>query len=338
MNNVINKLLLAEDKFMPEIHLRQPQFTYSACGPFTRHEERIQKFKETGDTNYIYKNELDKACFVHDAAYSDSKDLTKRTIADKILKNRAFDIAKDPKYDGYQRGLASMVYNIFYSKVSGSGARLTPENEQLANELHKPIIRKFEKRKVYSTFKDNIWGVDLADMQLLSKYNKGIRFLLCVIDIFSKYDWVVPLKDKKGISIVKPFQSNLKQSNRKLNKIWVDKGSEFYNAYFKKWLRDNDIVMYSTHNEGKSVVAERFIRTLKGETYKHMTLISKNVYIDKLDDIVDKYNNTYHNTIKMKPIDVKDNTSINTNKEINNKDPKFKVGDHVRISKYKKHF
>ena len=338
MNNVINKLLLAEDKFMPEIHLRQPQFTYSACGPFTRHEERIQKFKETGDTNYIYKNELDKACFVHDAAYSDSKDLTKRTIADKILKNRAFDIAKDPKYDGYQRGLASMVYNIFDSKVSGSGARLTPENEQLANELHKPIIRKFEKRKVYSTFKDNIWGVDLADMQLLSKYNKGIRFLLCVIDIFSKYDWVVPLKDKKGISIVKPFQSNLKQSNRKPNKIWVDKGSEFYNAYFKKWLRDNDIVMYSTHNEGKSVVAERFIRTLKGETYKHMTLISKNVYIDKLDDIVDKYNNTYHNTIKMKPIDVKDNTSINTNKEINNKDPKFKVGDHVTISKYKKHF
>ena len=198
MNNVINKLLLAEDKFMPEIHLRQPQFTYSACGPFTRHEERIQKFKETGDTNYIYKNELDKACFVHDAAYSDSKDLTKRTIADKILKNRAFDIAKDPKYDGYQRGLASMVYNIFDSKVSGSGARLTPENEQLTNELHKPIIRKFEKRKVYSTFKDNIWGVDLADMQLLSKYNKGIRFLLCVIDIFSKYDWVVPLKDKKG--------------------------------------------------------------------------------------------------------------------------------------------
>ena len=102
---------------MPEIHLRQPQLTYSACGPFTKHEQRIQKFKETGDTNYIYKNELDKACFVHDAAYSDSKDLTKRTVADKILKNKAFDIAKDPKYDGYQRGLASMVYKFFDSKV-----------------------------------------------------------------------------------------------------------------------------------------------------------------------------------------------------------------------------
>ena len=350
MNNTINKLSLAGDKFMPEIYLKQPQFTYSACGPFTKQEQRIQKFKETGDTNYIYKNELDKACFVHDAAYSDSKDLIKRTAADKILKHKAFDIAKEPKYDGYQRGLASMVYIFFDSKVASpdkkserSGAKhvntkLIPQNEQLADELHKPIIRIFKKGKVYSAFKDNIWGVDLADMQLLSKYNKGIRFLLCVIDIFSKYAWVVLLKDKKGISIVKAFQSILKQSNRKPNKMWLDKGSEFYNAYFKKWLRDNDIVMYSTHNEGKSVVAERFIRTLKSKIYKYMTSVSKNVYIDKLDDLVDEYNNTYHTTIKMKPADVKDNTYINADKEINNKDLKFKVGDNVRISKYKNIF
>ena len=176
-------------------------------------------------------------------------------------------------------------------------------------------------------------------MQLLSKYNKGIRFLLCVIDIFSKYAWVVPLKDKEGISIVKAFQSILKQSNRKPNKIWVDKGSGFYNAYFKKWLRDNDLVMYSTHNEGKSVVAERFIRTLKSKIYKYMTSISKNVYSNKLDDIVNEYNNTYHTTIKVKPIDVKDiNTYINTSKNNNYKDPKFKVGDRVRISKYKNIF
>ena len=308
MNNTINKLLLAGDKFMPEIHLRQPQITYSACGPFTKHEQRIQKFKEIGDTNYIYKNKLDKACFVHDAAYSDTKDLTKRTVADKILKNKAFDIAKDLKHDGYQRGLASIVYKFFDLKVAspdkksvGSGAKLIRQNEQLADELHKPIIRKFKKRKVYSAFKDIIWGADLADMQLLSKYNKGIRFLLCVIDIFSKYAWVVPLKDKKGISIVKAFQSILKQSNKKPNKIWVDKGSEFYNAYFKKWLRDNNITMYSTHNEGKSVVAERFTRTLKSKIYKYITSTSKNVYIDKLDDIVDEYNKTCHTTIKMKP-------------------------------------
>ena len=236
-----------------------------------------------------------------------------------------------------------MVYIFFDKKSVGSGARhintkITPQNQQLAEELHKTIIRKFEKRKVHASFKDNIWGAELADMQLLSKYNKGIRFLLCVIDIFSKYAWVVPLKDKKGISIVKAFQSVLKQSNRKANKIWVDKGSEFYNAYFKKWLQDNDIVMYSTHKEEKSVVAERFIRTLKSKIYKYITSISKNVYINKLDDIVNEYNNTYHTTIKTKPIDVKNNTYINSSKKINYKDPKFKVGDRVRISKYKNIF
>ena len=161
MNNIINKFLLAGDKFMPEMHLRQPQFTYSACGPFTKHKKRIQKFKETDDTNYIYKNELDKACFAHDVAYSDSKDLTKNTVPDKILKNRAFNIAKDPKYDGYQRRLASMVYKFFDKKSKGSGAKhgntkLAPQNQQLAGEFHKPNIRKFEKRKVHAAFKDNI--------------------------------------------------------------------------------------------------------------------------------------------------------------------------------------
>ena len=343
MNKIINKFLLAGDKFMPEMHLRQPQFTYSTCGPFTKHKQRIQQFKETGDTTYIYKNELDKACFAHDAAYSDSKDLTKRTVANKILRNRAFNIAEDQKYDGYQRGLASMVYKFFDKKSKGSGAKhvnikFTPQNQQLADKLHKPIIRKFEKRKVRAVFKDNIWGADLAEMQLLNKYNKGIRFLLCFIDIFSKYAWVAPLKDTKGVSIATAFQSILKQSNRKPNKVWVDKGSEFYNASFKKWLQDNDIVMYSTHNEGISVVAESFIRTLKSKIYKHMTSISKNVYIDKSDDIVNEYNNAYHTTIKMKPMDVKDNTYINTNKETNDKDPKFKVGDRVKISKYKNIF
>ena len=191
---------------------------------------------------------------------------------------------------------------------------------------------------MYSSFRDSIWGVDLADMQLLSKFNNGFRFLLCVIDIFSKYNWIVPLKDKKGISIVNAFQKTLKESNRKPSKIWVDKGSEFYNNYFKKWLRDNNIEMYSTHNEGKSVIAERFIKTLKNKIHKYMTSIPKNVYIDKLGDIVKKYNNTYNKSIKMKPADVKDNTYIGFKKEVNDKNPKFKVVDRVRISKNKNIF
>ena len=175
-------------------------------------------------------------------------------------------------------------------------------------------------------------------MQLTSKFNKRFRFLLCVIGIYSKYVWVTPLKDKKGVSIVNAFQSILNKSNRKPNKIWVDKGSEFYNRLMKSWLEKDDIEMYLTHNEGKSVVTERFTRTIKNKIYKHMTSISKNVYIDKVDDIVNEYNNTKHRTTKMKPIDVKDNTYIDFGKEANNNDPKFKVGDHVRISKYKNIF
>ena len=175
-------------------------------------------------------------------------------------------------------------------------------------------------------------------MQLITKFNKGFRFLLYIFDIFGKCASVVPYKRKKGVSIVNAFQKILDDSTRKPNKAWVDKRSEFYNSSVKKWLKDNDIEMYSIHNEGKSVVAERFIRTLKNKIYKYMTAISKNVYIDKLDDIVNEYNNTYHRTIKMKPVDVKDNTYINFEKEVNNKDPKFKIGDHFRISKYKNIF
>ena len=246
---------------------------------------------------------------------------------------------KNPKYDGYQRGLASMVYK-FFDKTSAKGSGISNrENSELANELHQPIIRKFKKRKVYSSFKDNIWGVDLADMQLISKYNKGIRYLLCVLDLFSKYAFVVPLKDKKGSSIVDAFQSILNKSKRKPNKIWVDQGSEFYNNNFKKWLKDNDIAMYSTYNEGKSsVVAERFIKTLKNKIYKHMTSISENVYFDVLDGMVKKYNNTYLSTLKMKPINVKDNNFTEYIEESYKKSPKFKIGDHVRISKYKNIF
>ena len=121
MNEIVNKFSLAGDKFMPEMHLKQPVFTYSACGPFTKSKGRIQKFKETGDTKYIHRNELDKACFQHDMAYGDFKDLARRTASDKVLRDKAFNIAKNPKYDGYQRGLASMVYKFFHEKTSASG-------------------------------------------------------------------------------------------------------------------------------------------------------------------------------------------------------------------------
>ena len=241
-----------------------------------------------------------------------------------------------------------MVYKLFDKKSVGSGVKKLKDTAKpsflernyliLADELHKPVIKKFNKRKVYSQFKDNIWGVDLADMQSLSRKNKGIKYLLCVIDLYSKYAFVIPLKDKKGISIVNAFDKIIKQSNRKPNKIWVDQGSEFYNNNFKKWLSDNNIIMYSAYNEGKSVVAERFIRTLKNKLYKHMTATGKNVYYDVLDDVVSKYNNTKYSTIKMKPTDVGNNNKIVYIDEHNEKHSRFKVGDRVRISKFKNIF
>ena len=127
----------------------------------------------------------------------------------------------------------------------------------------KQLLENLKKRKVYSYLRDNIWGVDLPDMQSLSKYNKGIKYLLCAIDLFSKYAWVVPIKDKKGTSIVNAFKKII--SKRKPNKIWVYQGSEFYNNTFKDFLKISNIEMYSTCNEGKSVAAERFIRTLKNK-------------------------------------------------------------------------
>ena len=266
----------------------------------------------------------------HDSAYADNKDLINRTKSDNVLRDKAYNIASNPEYDGYQRGLASMLYEFFDKKSMGKGtvkstakstakpSSLERSSLKLADELHKPIIKKFNKRKVYSQFKDNMWGVDLADMQSLSKKNKGIKYLLCAIDLYSKYAFVIPLKDKKGISIANAFDKIIKQANRKPNKIWVDQGSEFYNRDFKKWLSSNDIIMYST-----TVIC------------KHMTATGKNVYYDVLDDIVSKFNNTKHNTIKMKPKDVKNDNNRVYIDEHNKKSARYNVGDRVRISKFK---
>ena len=244
MNKILNKFSLVGDKFMQEIHLKQPGITYSGCGPFTKNKERIEKFMQTGNADFIYKNKLDKACFQHDTDYGKSKDLSKRTqseIRDNVLRDKAFKIACDPKYEGYQRGLASIICKFFDKKSSESG--VAKPNYQLANQLHRQIIRNFKRRKVYSSFRDNIWCVDLADMQSLSKYNKEIKYFLCTIDLFSKYVWVVPVKNNIGISIVNAFQKIISQGC-KPNKIWFDQGGEFYNHILKRLLKIVNTEMY----------------------------------------------------------------------------------------------
>ena len=203
------------DKFLPELHLKQPGFTYCACGPFTKHRQRIQKFRETGHSKHLYRNELGQPCLTHNAGYSDSKDLAKRTVANKILKDRAYEISRNRKYDGYQRTLASIPHKFFDQKTR-SGVSV---NEELAEELHKPVIKKFKRRKGYSKFKDNLSAADLAAMGLLSSKNKNVKYLLCVIDIFPKYSWVKPLEYKIGKTVLNAFIEIVNEANCKSNKL-----------------------------------------------------------------------------------------------------------------------
>ena len=208
----------------------------------------------------------------------------------------------------------------------------------LAEELHKPIKRKFNKRRVFVNGIDKIWAADLADMTALSNDNNGVKFLL-VIDIFSKYGWIVPLKDKKGETVANALKTIFKE--RKPGKLWTDKGREFYNKDVKELVN-----LYSTENEEKSSIVERWIRTMKEKMWKYFTDNNTYTYMDVLPELVEDYNNTVHSSIKMTPIDAskkKNELTVWRNLypdryKINNLTPKFSVGDEVRITKKKKVF
>ena len=198
---------------MPEFHLKQLAFTYSACGPFTKNRERIQEFIETGNLKHLYRNP-----HAHDAVYSDSKYLAKITISDMILKDRADEIAKNCEYKGYQRALASMVYKFYDKKI---GSRIIVK-EQLAKELYKPLIKNF-----YARFKDNIWLAVFTEIELLFSNNKRVQYSLCFIDVFTRHEWVKPLKGKKSKTVLNTFIEIVNESNRKENKFWDNQGRGF---------------------------------------------------------------------------------------------------------------
>ena len=217
-------------------------------------------------------------------------------------------------------------------------------SQQRAEELHKPITRNFRKRRVISYGVDKIWAADLVEMQKYGKWNKGIKYLLMVIDVFSKYGWIVPLKDKKTESVSLAFDTIFKKSKRKPEKLWTDKGTEFISKHFKDFLKKNKIKLYHTHNEEKSSVVERWNRTMKNKMWKMFSANNNTIYWDKLDKLVNDYNNRKHSSIKMSPTEA--------SKKVNEKQvfanlyedeiflkpgkPKFSIGDKVGISKYKR--
>ena len=214
--------------------------------------------------------------------------------------------------------------------------------EKLADELHTPIQRKFTRRRVIVYHIDEIWAADLVEMQQFSKWNKGYRYLLMVIDVFSKYGWIVPLKDKKGESVTKAFSEIFKEG-RKPQYLWVDKGKEFYNKHLKDLLEKYNIQIYSTENEEKSSVVERWNRTIKTKMWKQFTIQGNTQYLDMLPKILKQYNNTKHSSIKMTPVEASKKKNEGTvyfnlygDMKMLIQKPKFKIGDKVRISKYKR--
>ena len=219
------------------------------------------------------------------------------------------------------------------------GGRRKKKVSTLAEELHKPVKRKFKRRRVLVNGIDKIWAADLADMQAFTKFNRGIKYLLAVIDVFSKYGYLLPLKDKTGKSVASALKTIFKE--RKPEKMWVDKGKEFYNKDVKELIE-----LYSTENEEKSSVVERWIRTMKEKMWKCFTDNNTSVYVDILPDLVEDYNNTRHSSIKMTPVEAskkKNELTVWRNLYPNRLDiidinPKFSIGDKVRISKQKKTF
>ena len=240
-----------------------------------------------------------------------------------------------------------IINTIIGTKRKHYGLGVPIMSEELANELHKPIRRNFKKRRVISNHVDDIWAADLVDMQYYSRSNKGCKYILMIIDVFSKYGWAEPLKNKTGAEIVRAFTDIWKSGQLPPKYLWTDKGKEFDNKLFRKLLEEKKVHMYWTENEEKSSVVERWNRTIKSKMWKYFTKNRTGVYIDVLPDIIKKYNNTYHRSIKCTPTDARKPSNyqdvFNALYNYNNTSPlkpppKFKIGDQVRISKYKKTF
>ena len=305
-----------------EMHLLGHNFT----GPGTKLNKRLNPDLTPKKWSKPV-NRVDKAAYHHDVCYLKNDDTaTRNAVCDKNMLKELKGIYNPTLRERLDK---SIVSKLIGTKVNfGMGVK----KKSLAEELHKPIRRKFKKRRVLVNGIDKIWAADLVDMQAFTKFNRGVKYLLAVIDVFSKYGWLIPLKDKTGKSAASTLKTIFEERK-------PEKGKEFYNKDVKDLIE-----LYSTENEGKSSVVERWIRTMKKKMWKYFSAKSTNVYIDQLPDLVKQYNNTRHSSIKMTPV----KASKKENKlrvwrnlypehlEILDIKPKFSVGDKVRISKKKK--
>ena len=305
-----------------------PHMNY--CGAYNPLDKQLIYDKNGNILKYIQKpsGKTDAICAQHDVDYTLAKNLKDKHIADdKMIK-----AINELPYNQQQYG-TFLVKNIIRSKRKlGLGVH----NKILSEELHKAKRKNYPRRKIVVNHIDEIFAADLVEMQKFAKLNKGYRYLLTCIDIFSKYSWVIPLKDKRGITIKNALQKIFKE--RKPKFLWTDRGTEFYNKQVQDLLNENNIKLYSTNNsEIKSAVIERFNRTFKNMMYKKFTENNNTIFYNILDELINNYNNKYHSTIKMTPIEGSKKVNENKIKNIYNfektkKPGKFKIGDRVRLS------
>ena len=350
--------------------------SYSYAGPGTHFIRRIRE-------GYAGINELDKAAKEHDAAYHFYEDRASRTASDRILAEKALKIASDTTKSGYERAMAAFVYKTFAEggladKLQGKGMELRqrkpasyaetkprvqtvtrkPKNkvranktisqmkfDVLAKELHKPARKNFRRRRVNIHDIDDTWGMDIVFMIDLAKENKEQKYILTIIDCLSKFAWAVPLKNKDASSVFNAFLSVINKSKRKPQHIWVDEGSEFYNALFTKWLKANNVVMYSTYENFHNPIIERFNRTLKTSMWRRFTRENTRNWMGMLDSLMHDYNNSRHRSIGMTPTQASDPENLAKVRQhlypsVKTKlpKPKFALGDIVRISRLKDTF
>ena len=309
------------------------------CGPYNPLHQQLIHDQKGNILRYIQPptGKTDEICAQHDVDYTLARNLKDKHIADKKM----IDSIKKLPYKDRQWG-TFLVKNIISSKKK-LGLGNNP-NKILSQELHKPKRVNFERRRVISNHIDHIWGIDLITMIKYSKQNNNYKYILTVIDFFSKHSWYYPLKNKNYNEIINSFKDIFKKSKRKPNFIQSDEGSEFTNKQVQKFFNDNNIKWYHTYNRDiKCSIYERFNRTILNKIYKNFTLNNNTIWIKDLNKLVKEENNSYHRTIKMKPIDAskKSNENIvrkNYNFEITDKKPKFSIGDKVRVSLLKNTF
>ena len=314
---------------LKNIHLPKHNYT----GPFTELDKRLDK-NDNPLPEFQPYNQIDRIAMHHDINYREAdKGHGTRQQADKVM----LDELNSIKTKGIREKIDYAIVKPIIWMKHKLGLGIDPAE---AEELLKPIRTKFKRRRVFVFNIDDIWSADLKDMQSFSKQNNGVKYLLTVIDLFSKYAYTIPLKSKNAEVVINAFQSLFK--TKKPNKLWTDQGSEFISFKFKKFLSENNIELYHVFNEGKAVVIERFNRTLGEMIQKHMTTNQTTKYIDVLQKLLNEYNNKFHTSIKMSPFEASD--PQNKDKVLNNlysdikptkSKPKFKVGDRVRIQKYK---